>query len=221
MEWKFYPEKGYETLNVSGRLEWRGLEADAEFEVFGADPENPLRIYGVDGKDYYYFGLMMPQGEKMSLSFKRNCPEFSELIFTIGRAEEDYILVATGEVSDLSKEKLDIDDAPKLCGDEDAVLLEIPWEKKTEAEQETEQQQFLFAHPSTQANLKFYGHYCKWTQGAEILYAFCSSFGPHPLPHLAKYACWYDVDFNFGYRGYFIIGLREEQFFLPDFNKFK
>ena len=95
------------------------------------------------------------------------------------------------------------------------MLETLPWEKKTEPEKESDSQRFLFAHPSTRANLKFYGHYCKIDWNEEQLYAFASSFGPHPLPHLAKYSCWYDVDLSFGYRGYFLIGLRQEEFFLP------
>ncbi len=215
MVWNFYPENEFYHLSVSGTLTWSEQEADIEITVKGADPQFPLRIYGVQAEERYYLGLMIPQKDRMYLKIKRPCPEFSQLFLCIGRAEEEYVPVAVGKKPDISEPQIVIDDAAKQKG-EGNQWESLFWEKQTEAESQTDSQKFLFAHPSTRANVKFYGHYCKAKWEGNVLYAFPSSFGPHPLPHLAKFACWYDIDLSCGHRGYFIIGLHDSDFFLPE-----
>lgn len=218
MLWNFYPVKEYETLSVRGSLQWQEDTVEVELTVLGADPQYPLRAYGVQGEEQYYLGLMMPGTDGMRLTAKRNCPPFDKLFLCIGRAEEEHTIVATGKSPDAPEPQTVIDDAPKQKANPEQgnPWQDLHWEKRTEPEEETEAQQFLFAHPSTQANIKFYGHYALARRGGETLYAFASSFGPHPLPHLAKYACWYDVDLGFQHQGYFIVGLKGENFFLPE-----
>lgn len=93
--------------------------------------------------------------------------------------------------------------------------LGVEWEKclPEELNCQSEAEAFLFSHPSVKANLKFYGHYCRAELDCGTVYAFASTFGPHALPHLAKYAYWHDVDLGFGHKGYFLIGLKGDEYF--------
>lgn len=218
MLWNFYPVKEFETLSVRGSMQWQDEEVEAELTVLGADPERPLRAYAVRGEEQYYLGLLRPGEDGMRLTVKRTCPKCDKLFLCIGRAEEAHTVVATGTSPETEELQTVIDDAPKQKADprEENPWQQLCWEKKQEPEEETDAQQFLFSHPSTQANIQFYDHYCKTTRDGEIIYAFASSFGPHPLPHLAKYSCWHDIDLGFGHKGYFIIGLKGQEFVLPE-----
>lgn len=215
MNWTFFPETDFPNLTVRGDITWNDSEAVAEISVLGADPYYPLRAYGISGNERYYLGLMIPETDRMSLKFKRKCPKFNKILLSVGRMEDDYKIAAIGH----STETVSGEDSGKTASSEqepppDSTTLS--WERKIKPDLDTETQQFLFAHPSTLANIEYYGHYAKCRISDESLYAFASSFGPHPLPHLAKYACWYDLDLSFGYRGYFIVGIRNDEFFLPD-----
>ncbi len=223
MLWNFYPVKEFETLSVRGSMQWKDDEVEAELTVLGADPEHPLRAYAVRGEEKYYLGLLMPGEDGMRLTARRPCPECDKVFLCIGRAEDEHIVVATGSSPESEELQTVIDDAPKQKADAEQgnPFQQLHWEKKQQGSKETEAQEFLFSHPSTQANIKFYDHYCQANWDGEILYAFASSFGPHPLPHLAKYSCWYDVDLGFGHKGYFIIGLKGQEFVLPERTKIK
>ena len=93
--------------------------------------------------------------------------------------------------------------------------LGVEWKKclPEELNCQSEAEVFMFSHPSVKANLKFYGHYCRAELDRGTVYAFASTFGPHALPHLAKYAYWHDVDLGFGHKGYFLIGLKGDEYF--------
>ena len=93
--------------------------------------------------------------------------------------------------------------------------LGVEWKKclPEELNCQSDAEVFMFSHPSVKANLKFYGHYCRAELDRGTVYAFASTFGPHALPHLAKYAYWHDVDLGFGHKGYFLIGLKGDEYF--------
>jgi len=175
MLWNFYPEKEFQHLSIRGTLSWSESEANFDITVFGADPQYPLRLYGVHEEEYYYLGLMVPEEEKMNLTLKRQCPLFQILYFCIGRIEEEYTLVATGKITKDDIPKLEIDEVPKKKREGKSGFEALDWQKKIEPEQLSNSKKFLFAHPSTRANLKFYGHYCKIELENEELYAFAVS----------------------------------------------
>lgn len=219
MIWNFYPDKEFSSLSVRGSLDWEGDQLKAEFTVLGADPEYPLRAYAECDGAPVYLGLLAPDQDGMRLTVQRNCPPCKGVFLSIGRAEDTCRVVARGTAPAEPEPQIVIDDAPKQKSEEAKApdfIGQLSWERHTKPEEEGEAESFLFSHPSVQANLKFYGHYGIAKQGDITYYAFASSFGPHPLPHLARYSCWYDIDLGFGFRGYFLIGLKEQEFFLPE-----
>lgn len=214
------------------RALWSG-EAEWEWEnsllricvtVHHADENLPLRAYVQTGEEQLYLGLLEPHGDRAEMERELACP-FSPttLVVTLGRLDEGGTVVLEGKNAPpvpLPEEIVEMPEMPEipeipLVAGQPTSYLHTNWERKTEEDLQdlNELEQFLFFHPSVQANLKFYDHFAFAVCPKGKIYAFASTYGPHALPHLAKYAYWHDVDLGFGHRGYFLIGVGEEDYF--------